>query len=321
MNADRPSVTLFKALGDPTRHLIVQVLSQQELAVNELVESLGQPQSTISRHLRVLREAGLISDRREGVTVYCQAALGANDEDPMTQSIRDWFKAQALPTEVADRLEHVLRRRRQRSSAFFDQRGEEWDDLRRGWFGHDFPLEAFLGLLPASWAAADLGTGTGHLLPALGRVFSQVIAVDHSEVMLARARQRSGAHGLTNVDLRLGELEALPIDDEEIDLAIAMLVMHHVSEPGRAMAEIARTLRPGGKLLVVELSEHHDEDLRREMGDLWMGFSPSRLSALAEEAGMSTQRRVPLTSTHRGQNGTAEEPSLFALVSEKTATR
>ncbi|MBN1342081.1 MAG: ArsR family transcriptional regulator [Phycisphaerae bacterium] len=321
MNADLPSVTLFKALGDTTRHLIMQLLSQQEVAVNELVESLGQPQSTISRHLRVLREAGLIADRREGVTVYCRATCAAPDKDPMAHSIHQWFNSQPLPTDVADRLEQVIRRRRLRSSTFFDQRGDEWDDLRCGRFGHEFPLQAFLGLLPEDWVAADLGTGTGHLLPALGRAFSRVIAVDHSEVMLARARQRIGAHALTNVELRQGELEALPIDDAGIDLAIAMLVLHHVGEPARAMSEIARTLRGGGKLLIVELSEHHDDDLQQTMGDLWMGFSSSRLSALAEQAGMRTERVMTLSSAHRGQGATAEEPSLFALIVEKSETR
>lgn len=318
MESDSTRVALFKALGDPTRHLITQVLSHQELAVNELVEALNVPQSTVSRHLRVLREAGLVSDRREGVTVYCRVALPGADEDAIAGSIRLAFREQPLPKEIASRVDGVLRRRRERSSEFFDKRGEEWDDLRHECFGQQFPLEAVLGLLPGEWTAADLGTGTGYLLPALSRAFRRVIAVDHNRQMLARASGRIAAHGLDNVDLRCGELESLPIETGRLDLAIAMLVLHHVSEPGRALAEMARTLRPGGMLLLVELAEHDDEELQRAMGDVWMGFSPERLSAMTVEAGMSAQRVMALSSAGSERTPSGKEPSLFALIGRKT---
>jgi len=314
------NVAVFKALGDPTRHLISQVLSHQELAVNELAESLQMPQSTVSRHLRVLREAGLVTDRREGVTVYCRVLPDVSGDDPLACSICRWFKDQPLPPEVAARVERILQRRRRRSSEFFDRRGAEWDDLRRGCFGHDFPLEAVLGLLPSDWVVADLGTGTGYLLPALGRVFGRVIAVDHSRSMLARARQRANAHGLSNVEMRWGELEALPIETDRLDLAVAMLVLHHVGDPVRALGQIARVLRPGGTLLIVELAEHQDDELRQSMGDLWMGFSAERLSSMAAEVGMDTRRIVELGSTSAEQETERTHPSLYALIAENTGT-
>lgn len=310
-------VALFKALGDPTRHLIVQVLSNQELAVNELVGVLELPQSTVSRHLRVLREAGWVSDRREGTTVYCRAATATDGQDSIAGAIRQWFQGQPLPPDVGARVDGVLRRRRERSSEFFDRLAGEWDDLRRGTFGQQFALEAVLGLLPADWVAVDLGTGTGHLLGPLARAFRQVIAVDHSQPMLDRAAQRVRALGLDNVELRWGELEALPIEAGRVDLAIAMLVLHHAAQPGRTLSEIARVLRPGGTLLMVELAEHQDDALRQAMGDLWMGFAPSRLSSMADEAGIVTQRTMPLSDPGGEQDPTRETPSLFAMIARK----
>jgi ArsR family transcriptional regulator len=147
----------------------------------------------------------------------------------------------------------------------------------------------------------------------LGRAFGQVIAVDHNESMLARARQRVAELGLGNVDLRQGELEALPIDDARIDLAVAILVLHHVGQPDRAMGEIARILRPGGVLLIVELAEHQDNELQREMGDLWMGFSPSRLSGMAGQAGMEELRTMTLSGQSENRDSRRGEPSLFAM--------
>ncbi len=320
IDVDSSRVVLFKALGDATRHHIMQVLSHQELAVNELVESLELPQSTVSRHLRVLREAGLINDRREGATVYCRAAVRAGGGDAICAAICRGLKDEPLPVDIADRVERVLKQRRQRSSEFFDQRGQEWDELRRGCFGQEFPLEAVLGLLPDQWTAADLGTGTGYLLPALGRAFARVIAVDHSEAMLARARQRVGAQGLANVDLRRGELEALPIETGQIDLAVAMLVLHHAGEPHRALSEIARALRPGGTLLVVELSEHQDDELRQAMGDLWMGFSPARLSGMVADAGMRTARIMALSGPTGETGRPRKDRPLFALIARNDKT-
>lgn len=314
VQASASSVALFKALGDPTRQLITQVLSHQELAVNELVECLGMPQSTISRHLRVLREAGVVSDRREGVTVYCRVQPADITMDSIAGPICRWFEDRPLPLEIDAAVQRILLRRRTRSSELFDKIAGGWDELRRGSFGQEFFSEALLGLLPADWVVADLGTGTGYLLPALGRVFGKVIAVDHSESMLAQARERVIACGLSNVDLRSGELEDLPIEDGQADLAIAMLVLHHVGQPAKALAEIERVLRPGGTLLIVELQEHQDDELRQAMGDLWMGFSSTRLSAMAGQAGLMARRTMPL-SGRSWEDGTQRRgPDLFTMV-------
>lgn len=314
IEADASNVAVFKALGDSTRQLIMQVLSHQELAVNELVDCLGLPQSTVSRHLRVLRQAGLIVDRREGVTVYCRMAAPQDADESAAGSVCRWFEGHPLPSEIQAGIRQVLARRRQRSSEFFEKIGGRWDELRRGCFGQEFLSEAVLGLLPREWTVADLGTGTGHLLPALARAFRRVIAVDHSESMLSQARQRISSLGLGNVDLRPGELEELPIESGQIDLAIAMLVLHHVGQPPRALAEVARVLRPGGHLLIVEIDQHHDDELRQAMGDLWMGFAPSRLSEMAGQAGLSTRRTMPLSGRSCRAESHGEGPLLFAMI-------
>lgn len=227
------------------------------------------------------------------------------------------FRDEPLPEPIRSRIDAVLTARRRRSSEFFHHRAEEWDDLRTALFGRDFPLEALLGLLPDEWTVIDLGTGTGYLLPALGRTFRRVIAVDHERAMLNRAQSRAMVCGLTNAEFCLAQLEALPIADDTCHLAVAMLVLHHVSEPSRTLAEVARVLEPGGMLLVVELHEHHDEDLRQTMGDLWMGFDPQRLTQMAERAGLTTRRTLELTGSEPRQDDDRIEPKLFACVFAK----
>ncbi|MBN1511759.1 MAG: metalloregulator ArsR/SmtB family transcription factor [Phycisphaerae bacterium] len=310
---------VFKAMADRTRRALLQVLLQNELSVSELVEVLGQPQSTISRHLRVLREAELVSERRDGTTVLSSAIVpGANGETSgLHARIVEWAGQQPVAKAVARRLDSVLRRRSARAIGFFEDVGQRWDQMRIECFGDRFHLEALLSLLPPDWVVADIGTGTGYLLPVLAGCFRRVIAIDPVETMLGVARGRPELAKAANVEFRQGDLSRLPLDDEAVDLAIAVLVLHHVPSPGEAVREIARVVRPGGRVLVVEYQAHELREFHERMQDRWWGFAPDELAGRLEAAGLRDVRRRTLTTAEPLGKAAVEAPDLYVM----TATR
>ena len=274
MNAE----LLFKALADGTRQRLVQVLSKHELSVSELVEVLDQPQSTISRHLKVLHEAGLLVDRRFGTTVLYAARTpahvhvggagggraggkngtgGARGATGLRDRLLDWVGQERLGEAMRDRLERVMRRRRVGKADFFEAVGARWDQLRIEAFGEVFHFEALISLLPAEWTVADIGTGTGYLLGVLAGHFRKVIAVDPARSMLEAARNRPEVKPARNVSFRQGSLADLPLQDGEVDLAIASLVLQHVDRPATALGELRRCLRGGGKVIGGHLCGMH----------------------------------------------------------------
>lgn len=308
---------VLKAVADGTRRGVLTVLHAHELNVSELVEVLSQPQSTVSRHLRVLREAGLIRDRRDGNTVLYsvhQTSDGGSGSD-LSARLLEWLKGQPLPVSVRARLDGVIRARGQMSVRFFDRVGRQWDALREESFGTQFHLEAFLSLLPREWVVADIGTGTGYLLPVLARHFERVIGVDPVARMLDAARHRVEFHGLDNVDLRGGDLAVLPVSDASVDLAIASLVLHHVPAPRDALAELSRVVRPGGHILIVEQMSHRGEAFRERMQDRWWGFDPEELIDHLGSVGFADVRSVPLTTVERARDA----PELFVVTGQKVS--
>ncbi|MFQ5410692.1 MAG: ArsR/SmtB family transcription factor [Phycisphaerae bacterium] len=323
---------LFQAMADPTRRRLLQLLAFEELNVSEIVDILGQPQSTVSRHLRVLRRAELVNDRRQGASVLYVAAGGAqpsaivnasaeapprSDADvecDLPAMILNWLSHHSLPAVMNERLQRVLQHRRTDASRFFNRLGDRWDELRDTAFGSAFVTEAFIPLLPRDWIVADVGTGTGSLLPILADHFQQVIAVDPAETMLACAKQRVEDHGSSNVTLHLGDLAKLPIGDACVDLAIAMLVIHHVRKPEEALAQMYRIVRPGGRVLIVEQEAHENQTFYERMQDLWWGFDSENLGRQLTATGFSNVRHHPLAATGRAA---ADSPRLFVLAGER----
>ena len=302
---------IFRALADETRRRTLTVLKQHELSVSELVSVLDQPQSTVSRHLRVLRDASLIRDRRNGNAVmYSMPASGSHpgDSDPLA-GLTEWLGQQALPRSIKGRLDSVLRKRREMSRRFFDAQGRQWDALREDSFGARFQLEAFMALLPDTWTVADIGTGTGYLLPSLARHFRRVIGVEPSDRMIEAATERIERERLKNVELRTGELEQLPISRASVDLSLAVLVLHHVASPVAAVSELRRITRHGGTVLLVEQFAHQSESFRTRMQDRWWGFEPGELITWLEAAGFSKCRSVKLTTAELADDA----PELFAV--------
>jgi ubiquinone/menaquinone biosynthesis C-methylase UbiE len=310
---------MFKAMADGTRLRLLQVLLQHELSVSELVEILRQPQSTVSRHLRVLKEAGFIGDRRDGTAVFY--ALAPQKPDPDSNGLRvdllGWAAGQPVPKQVKRRLDHALRQRVEGTIGFFDEVGHRWDQMRVDFYGGRFHLEALTALLPAEWTVTDIGTGTGYLLPALTATFREVIAVDPVDSMLQVARLRPELASAKNVAFRQGDLSRLPIADQGVDLALAVLVFHHVPSPAEAFGEIFRVLRPGGRVLIVEQQAHHLEEFHDLMQDRWWGFEPEWLGEQAGLAGFENTTCRPLRTAEQTNGSAPESPDLFAFSAER----
>lgn len=296
-------------LSELTRSRILHLLDAHELTVSELCSVLQAPQSTVSRHLKVLVDADWLGSRREG-TSHLYSLAG--DRLPEAAAslwtlLREQTTDAAVVQQDRQRLEGVLRERRTRSREFFSSTAEEWDRLRDELFGHRFDLLAVLALLEPSWTVGDLGCGTGKLSEALAPWVRRVIAVDGSSAMLSAARRRLA--GFDNVAVRQGELERLPLEDSSLDAATLLLALHHLAEPERALFEARRVLRPGGRLLVVDMLPHDREDYRRQMGHVWLGFGAEAVTRLLDRAGFMQVRFQPLPADPE-----AKGPTLFAAV-------
>ena len=311
----QPLLESFSALSDGTRCRTLFVLERQELTVSELCAVLQLPQSTVSRHLKTLADAGLVVSRRDGTSRYYSPAL-----DDRGAQTRIWEVTRSAlagsPSAAVDlrRLERVLARRSETSQQFFASAAGQWDRLRAELFGADFALGALVGLVPDAWVVGDLGCGTGVTAAALAPHVARVIGVDASAEMLAAGARRLDR--FENVELRRGTLEALPIDDAALDAALMMLVLHHLPAPGEALAEAARVLKPGGRILLVDMLPHEHEEYRRQMGHVWLGFAEDQVRRLLETAGF-VQTAIHGMAPATGAKG----PALFVATAAKGLAR
>ena len=295
------------ALSDGLRSRILLLLDRKELTVSELCAVLQLPQSTASRHLKTLVDAGWIVSRRDGTRRLYQMPRGNGDSPAgeLWRLARRQLDGTPAAEEDSRRLASVLAERRTRSREFFDSADGQWDRLRDELFGNRFYLFGLAGLLDDGWVVGDLGCGTGPLSEALAPFVRSVISVDGSAAMVAAAQRRLDR--FTNVDVRRGELEALPIEDDTLDAATLILVLHHLSDPGAVLREVARVLRPGGRLLIVDMLPHDRDEYMQEMGHVWMGFSDEQIAGYFAGAKFRAGPFHPL-----GAEPAAKGPTLFA---------
>ncbi len=273
----------LSALSDESRLRVLALLDAHELSVSELTSVVQLPQSTVSRHLKVLSDDGWIRWRQDGTSRYYRMPAGEGEMHELWRVVLGMLRDAPWLDDDAERARSVLAARRGRAQEFFSEAAEDWDRLREELFGAGAELSALFGLLDPRWTVGDLGSGTGAFTETVAPFVERVIAVDRSPEMLAHSRSRLA--DLANVDIRQGELEALPVDEDALDLAVLLLVLHYVVEPVRALAEAHRTLRPGGRLLVVDMREHAREEYRHTMGHLWTGFGEPEMKAWVTDAG------------------------------------
>jgi ubiquinone/menaquinone biosynthesis C-methylase UbiE len=275
----------LKALADPCRLRLVAVLLRGEFTVQELTRILGMGQSRISRHLKILTEAGVLSVKHQGTWSYYGTAGG----DSFFAAIRPAIEqgVDRLAERAADlaAVAEVLEARRRRSQEFFDRHARQWDDLARTLLPVPDYRERLLALVPQGGVTMEVGLGTGGLLPALAARADRVIGVDHSPAMLEEARRRLATAGLAGIDLRLGEMTHLPLPDNEAGGAVLNMVLHHAADPAAVLREIWRILAPGGVLVLADLARHEREWLRDQLADQWLGFAEDELLAWLTEAG------------------------------------
>jgi len=289
-----PLLARLDALADPARLRLLSLVAEHELGVGELAEILQLPQSTVSRHLKLLSDQGWVVSRAERTANLYTMANGELPEaaralwELARREVADW------PALAHDRLrlERRLAERRGDGRDFYAGVAQRWEELRGELYGRRFTEAAIAALVPRDWVVADLACGAGDVAVRLAPRVARVIAVDASPEMLATARRR--ARGLANVELHEGDLAALPIADATCDAALVVLALTHVEAPAAALAEMARILKPGGRAVVVDLLRHDRDEFRREMGQLRNGFEVGELAALCTEAGLAGVDCAPL---------------------------
>jgi ArsR family transcriptional regulator len=279
---------LFRLLADPTRLRLLRVLAQDRFNVSELTGILGVAQSGVSRHLGLLKEAGLVAEQREAGYVYYRLAdqTRTNGHAALWALLDTEFTAAAQDRAVLEdeaRLQEVLRHRKENFETHGDIRqlvpGRSWAAWARA-LGH---------LLPPL-DVADIGCGDGYLAIEMARWARSVVGIDRSDQVLERAKALATRRRVSNVQWKKGDLARLPLRDASVDIALLSQALHHAADPEDAVAEAARVLRPGGRLLVLDLREHDQTWVRSRFGDQRLGFADAALEELLRGAGFTDVR-------------------------------
>ena len=289
----------LKIISDPTRLRVLSLLLKEELSVAELQEILGMAQSRISSQLALLRQAGFVSDRREGKKAFysIRSTLAAR-QLKLLQAACESVTELPESTEDHSNLDRVLQKRRELSEQYFNLiagrlgknhcPGRSWEAI-----GH-----LALRLVPAI-TVADLGAGEGLISQLIANRAERVWCIDNSARMVEVGTELARKNGLANLTYKLGDIEQVPLPDQSVDLAILSQALHHASHPQNAVNEAFRILKPGGQLLVLDLKEHTFEKARDLYSDLWLGFKESALHAFLKHSGF---QKVEVTAVSREEN-------------------
>src|SRR5829696_4772151 len=286
----KQAAALYRLLGDEARLRLLRVLRKERLNVTELTGILGLAQSGVSRHLGLLKDAGLVVEEKDAGYTYYRLAPSLQDDGrhSIWPALQQQFEeGTADPVVRADeaRLQEVLRLRKEN----FDTHGSaDTRDARQLVPGRSWAAwSRALGLLLPPLTVADLGCGEGYLTIEAARWAKQVVAVDRSDIVLERAKSLARRRHVSNVTWKHGELEKLPIKDAVVDVALLSQALHHAASPVRAVAEAARITVPGGRVLVLDLREHREEWVRAKLGDRTLGFNEGELRRMLTDAGLS----------------------------------
>lgn len=289
------ALSIFGAMADPTRLRMVTLLRAMELSIGELALALGQSQPRVSRHVKILADAGLVTRRKEGAWVFLglgEAALVA----PLLAALDVW---NGLDDGAADkaRLEAVRADRARAAEEYFNAHAAEWDAMRSLHVAEsavEAAIRAVLAGIPVG-RLVDIGTGTGRMIELLGAEAESSVGIDRSPEMLRLAREKLGGAGCRNVELRQGDMFALPLPDGSADTVIIHQVLHYAPQPQGVIAEAARILAPGGRLLVVDFAPHENEELRTRHAHARLGFADAQMRSWFEAAGLDFAEPVALS--------------------------
>jgi ArsR family transcriptional regulator len=276
----------LRLLADPSRLRILLLVEREELSVAELQEILGMGQSRISTHLAQLKQAGLVEDRRNGKSILYRLKHGiqSNGFSQMLGVLRQAAAEIPEAEQDSEALRLALRRRQDKMRSYFDELAGKFGRNYvpgRSWQGL---AETLLTLMPPM-VIADLGAGEGTFSQLLARRSKKVIAVDNSEKMVEYGRELAAKHGVKNLEYRKGDLEEVPIRDATVDLAFFSQALHHAQHPDRAVEEASRILKPGGRIVVLDLLRHNYEEARELYADLWLGFTEVEVTRFLRQAG------------------------------------
>lgn len=285
MNLNAPMLEWMQSLSDPIRARLLRLLDRSELTVAEMCTILQLPQSTVSRHLKVLADDSWVAARRDGTSnLYRMPHPTMNGSQKKLWGV---VKDQSVTGSTSDqddaRLDQTIEARKSKSQAFFSSAAEKWDCLRTELFGNKIDVWALAATLPSDATVGDLGCGTGAFAQILAPWVKQVVAVDSSAAMLQSARKR--LRDQTNVDLRRGELTQLPIEDGSLSHCISVLVLPYLAQPNLVFEEAFRVTRPGGRLVVVDMVPHDRPEYREELGHSWQGFSSDQIQTWMDRSG------------------------------------
>ncbi|MCD4653799.1 metalloregulator ArsR/SmtB family transcription factor [bacterium] len=281
-------IHFFKALADETRLQVVGILSIGEFSVQEITRILDMGQSRISRHLKILSDAGIAVYRRDGARVFYRLStetLGIPGQI-LSETVK-WLKDQVDWKPLKTSVEEILEWRRSQSRSFFSESAREWPVILDRFVEQKVFVNALRSSLSSVKKLADLGCGPGHVIRKLHPDIPEFIGVDYSVKMLEFAKSNLKdlvADG--SVNLRLGAMEHLPLGDSEVEGILITLVLHHLAEPDSIFSEFRRVLKPDGLVTIVDFKKHEREEFRDEMADLWLGFDPEDLSKWLKKAGL-----------------------------------
>lgn len=302
---------LFQSISDPTRLRLLRLLGREELNVQEMVRTTGLNQPRVSKHLAILRDQGWIAQRREGTWSWYRAVKPARFPGGAALFGQVMKAADQVAEAAADDaiLTEVLADREARTRDFFAGIAHRWDELRQEYEHPDIRLGTLGALVDPGVRVLDIGTGTGAMLPVFGAAAQLTVALDNSEAMLARAEALCRREGLDSVSLCNADVGALPFADGAFDAVNCSMVLHHVANPGAALAEMARVTRPGGRVMITAFCRHEQSWMRDELAHRWLGFTRLEMAGYFATAQLEMRRflvrgRRAEADGSAGRNGT-----------------
>ena len=305
---------LLKALGDPTRLRILGLLARHELSVGELCRALGLSQSRVSNHLRVIREHSLVGERHVGSSTFLRfdpdrAGQGESVARRLWAALAPELEGLREHADDLARLRVVLDERRRSSRDFFDRVAGDWNAIGVEFATGQARQRVAASFLDPGLTIADLGCGTGYVAQSLLGLCSRVICVDASGPMLDEARKRLDETPVgTRVEYRPGELDSLPIADDEVDGALCAMVLHHLETPDDCLREMFRIVRPGGCAVILELTPHKAEWMHEALGDRHLGLEPESIARRLESVGFQDVSLELPTDRYRPSTGDGQAP-------------